>query len=523
MSGGVIRVLDPAHETIRVATPLGVLQGPKEKVLGRIGGPKRLRQPQRPEYRDWTRIAVRYAELAPGRASLDQAIDAAVRAGALPRAAGAMPVATAQRLARQMGLTRKRKRSFRLNADYPMQALLFDGSSSGHLVVKERLGGGDFLLKLYSRRYRVTGYKNKPLGPDRLRVLTYGIWDMCVGYTRCLYAIGRGENAVGGAHSLCTMLEETGDPLRPLHGVPDDLWADQGPLVKGAATRDLLERLNIAWVPGPPEAKERMGGVERPWRTLWQRFERSLFLTRRKEFTLSEINGRLIQYERDENGTRLSRTEVAGRRPSRTAAWIALTNARPADNRLRKMPENAMATVADERDCRVDNNGQIRWGGRLYELADLHDCRVTARRAVDGSGDLVAVDAEGREHVARLWQPRPYGEIRTAPATELEKLARDTADEDLPGADVYAGRPAPAGVAMMPARSVQAAPLENPLAFADRVRDLDEGLALFAEHCLVALDAAGVARVAARIVELDFDRQAIINLARALNAAARSA
>ena len=36
MTGGVIRILDPERGTIRVGTPLGTLQGPKEQVLARI-------------------------------------------------------------------------------------------------------------------------------------------------------------------------------------------------------------------------------------------------------------------------------------------------------------------------------------------------------------------------------------------------------------------------------------------------------------------------------------------------------
>ena len=62
------------------------------------------------------------------------------------------------------------------------------------------------------------------------------------------------------------------------HGVPDDLWSDQGPLFKSSAARDLLNRLGIRLVTGEPYAKERMGGVERAHRHRWARFEGALFL-----------------------------------------------------------------------------------------------------------------------------------------------------------------------------------------------------------------------------------------------------
>ena len=96
---------------------------------------------------------------------------------------------------------------------------------------------------------------------QRLRVIVYAVWDMCTGYTLARYTVAKGENALDAMNFLCWALAGKDDPRIPFHGVPDDLWSDQGPLLKSAAARDLLSRLGIRLVKGAPHAKERMGGV----------------------------------------------------------------------------------------------------------------------------------------------------------------------------------------------------------------------------------------------------------------------
>ena len=506
----------------RLAAAYGVSTATVYRVAG-LNGPKRKRGAERPEYRDWTRIAIRLRERAPKPIPLDLAIESGIASGALPAEAADMPVATAYRIARENGWARKKKRTHRLSADYPMQCVLFDGCTSENLIVAEDLGDGDYLLKLHHNLYPASGYKNKPLGPDRLRLVVYGIWDMCTGYTRAIAMAALGENFLDGMESICDMLSETGDPARPLHGVPDDMWADNGALLKARATADLLARLEIAAIAGKPYAKERMGGVERPWRTLWSRFERSLFLCGEPTIRLSELNLRLQRFEARENALRPSRTPVAGRPASRAAAWIALTNARAPHNPLRKLPADPLRTLVREARRKVDQSGIVRWGGVEYECADFHDCWVTVRRAIDGSGDLVAIEESTKKTgVATVWAPRPYGDIRTAPKTELEKLRE--CDEPLPLADPYAERPGADNVVSMPARSAPAAPLENPMEARDRFASLAEARSAFIEHVTLPvwsqLSASARERVDERIMELELARTAVVELAQMVSAAA---
>ena len=509
-------------EARRLAAAYGVSVSTVYRLAERRGA-KRKRAPRRPEYREWTRVAVALAHSAPKPIPLDVARDAGIEKELLPPEAATMPISTAYRIAREeLDLAMRSKRTHRLHADYPMQAVQFDGSSSEYLVVKAPVGDDDWLLKLHRRPYSASGYKNKPLGADRNRVLVYSFWDMCTGYTQAIYAVGRGEDALGSMQALCWACAEKDDPRIPFHGLPEDLWLDQGPGWKSAAARDLLERLDINPVPGEPYKKERMGGVERTHCTRWSRFERALFLRDSDTILLSELNARVVEFEIGENARRLSRTPVDGRSVSRTAAWVALTNRRPSKNPLRKLPENAIETMAREVRRKVDRNGIFRWAGVEYEVAasgvgaKLHWRFVIARQAADGTGNLVVEDlATGERAVALRYRPRKYGDIRSAPATGLEKLLNgaETVDSGV-GADVYA--PTPTGaVARRPARSAPAATLDNPLD-AERYTDLDEAMRAFCALYPHALSPANRRLVIQHLEGRGLSRAAVVELAQEL-------
>ena len=402
-----------------------------------------------------------------------------------------------------------------------MQVALVDGSSSKFLRVVGEAGddGEDRVLRLWRKPTPLSGYKNKPLPPSRERLGVYAVVDRCSGLTRSRYKAERGENALSAVEFILWALSDSGDPRQPMRGLPTELWSDQGPLVKSNAARDLLERLDVSTEWGEPYNKERMGQVERPWRTMWKRFEASLFLARRDEWLLSEVNSRLQEYEADENNRRPARRpRPNGGRWTRAQCWTALTNSRPADDRLRELPPNALETMASEARRKIDRNGIVRWGGVEYECEGWHDKWVLARRAVDGGGDLVLVDEEtGERATATRWAPRPHGEIRGVPATPLERLL--DAPPEFGGADVYAPKDARGNVVPIPPRTAPPAPIEDPLD-ADRLPDAATAMRLFSAIC-PGLSATALAMVRGEIERAGLSRAATEDLARELAAPQR--
>ena len=508
----------------KLAAAFGVSTSTIYRVAQR-GGKKRKRAPRRPEYREWARTAALMARASPERPlPLDLALDAAIKSGALPPEAAAMPIGTAYRIIRELGFTPRARRARRLFADYPMQAIQVDGSGSECLMVERVLADGDFQLKLNTTPLPSGGYKNKPLGPERLRVWCYGLWDMATGYTLSRYAVASGESSLDAMAFLCWALgAEHGDPRVPFHGVPDNLWTDQGPLFKSAASRELLERLGINLEAGAPYNKNRMGGVERSHRARWSRFESSLFTAGRETWTLAALNARLLEYHIRENDLRFSRARVGDRNASRAAAWVALTNARPTDNRLRKLPADPIATMAREARRWADGNGVIRWGGVEYELpGDLCNQWVTARRPAvardseagdSGAGAAVVVETAGGARVlAPPLRARPYGQTPPAATPPLERALAES--PPAAAADCYgpgAARPH-ADATPLPARSGPAAPLVNPLD-ASRHASPEEAMQAFLSLYGRPLSAARVAQARAILARHDFSKQAVRDLA----------
>lgn len=476
----------------------------------RLHGTKRSRG-HRPEYAEWTRIAVRRSHLAPEPVPLDLAVRACVAAGELPPEAAEMPLGTMRRIRRELGLVARPKRTHRLSAEWPGQVVLIDGSTSQRLSVVEQVDG-DWLLKLHRVPPGVArGYKNKPLAAHRQRLQAVGLWDRCTGLSIARYHVAAGESAIGVAETLCWALAGGHPAGQPMRGVPDELWSDGGPLVRSGATRDLLERLDVDVDRGPAYAKERQGGVERPWRTQWSRFERSLYLRADDTILLSELNGRLMRYGIEEARRASRAPRPDGSRWSRAEAWRVLAGRRPTP--LRELPPEPLRTLAREVRRKLDRNGILRVDGAEYECRDWHDRWVVVRLALVGGGDAVTIedDASGERRECPRWRPRPHGEIAAVPATPLDRLLAEDAPA-WPGADPYEAGDAPANVVALPPRTAPAAELADPLD-ADRLPSLDAAMRLFSGIC-PGLSARSLAAVRAEIERAGLSRAAVVELAR---------
>ena len=496
----------------------------------KLDGTPRKRQPTHPEYREWVPIlvAIQYRPWRQkGRIQslkrplpLRQAVRIAVASGELPPEAADMPMSTAYRLIDEMELKPATDPTQRIEADYPMEALLIDYSTSEHLVV-DRRDGDDWILTLHDKPWGPDGYKNKPVKAHRKRLGVYALWDACTGYVIARYTVAKGENALDAMAFLSWALGTEKDSRLVLHGVPDDLWSDQGPLAKSRIAANWFDRLGIALITGEPYKKTRMGGVEQSHRRRWD-FEQTLFYRDRETIRLSELNAHLIEFTVEENDRGRSRTEVGGFNPSRAEAWVALTNGRPADNPLRRLPDNAIATLAREGIRRVDGSGIISWDGVKYECTGWHGRRVIVRQAVDGSGDLTVEDPRSKERrTVHPYERRPYGSVRQHPKSEFQQLMDQHADRKIT-ADIYGPKEGTTDTNVTPirARSAPAADLENPLAGGDHCKDLDEAMRLFTETYQRPLRPDHRQMVIELIEESGLSRQAVAELAQEMKALA---
>jgi hypothetical protein len=410
-------------------------------------GPDRPREPARPEIREWAAVLMTLMSKSPeGTIPLGSCLRAAMTPNPetgeilLPPDAERVPLGTYARVIRdELGGRETQRRNRRLHAEDPNQAWLFDASTSKYLIVAEPLDDGDYTLRLHRNPMPASGYKNKPLGEDRLRLLYYGVWDMATGYQWVTPKIARGESGLDAIEAVCAAMAKRDDPRDPLHGVPTDLWSDQGNLLKNAASRDLLDRLGINVVTGKPYQKERMGGVEQVWRRLWQ-WEATLFLAApargRWTITISQLQARLGEYLAEVNA-RPSRND---RTLSRAAAWTQGIN-RQGGARL--CPERPLETIASEVRRWVDGAGIIRWNNIEYEVPELHRTWVIARRALDGS-ERVVVEHEdtGKRYDVTPFKPLAYGEFKgSQPALPIEKARVAAETLPTPG-DIYAPKPA---------------------------------------------------------------------------------
>ena len=476
----------------------------------------RSSQPRKPEYLPW--VEAIYAHANSHRLSLKVAFRSLLASGALPPEAAGMHINTAYALGRRHRLRPALRRTQRLHADYPLQAVQFDGSTSASLIAQEPLPDGDWVLKVHRRQTPATGYKNKPLSAGRQRVVCYGIWDMATGLTRTTYTVSAGENSLDAITALVAMLSDGADPLRPMAGVPCHLWTDQGALFKARSTRDLIGRLDIALVTGEAYAKERQGGIERNWRELWRSFEAGIRAeTGRQTILLSEVQARLANWER-EQGAGHCRQPVSGRTVSKADAWQLLAVKRPAGRPLRKFPDNPLSTLYREEERKIDRNGIIRFDGTEYECHDWHLRKVIVRQALDGTETLTLEDPRtGERSTATPYQARAYGQVRPQRKTPLDRAMETHAG--IEGGALYTddetAAPAGAGggnVVALRARLREAADLDNPLDAA-RFSSMAEAMQAFRSIYHLPLGPEDLAAVERQIADLGLDRHEVIELA----------
>lgn len=380
--------------------------------LAELNGRAREGVSVRPELQDWTLVVFTIKKRPPdeaGEISTDQAVKIAVAEGRIPKEALDVPVGTFDRIARENGFAKKERRVSRFQAARPNMAHHVDASSSKFFYVAKRLPGDDYLLKIHRPSKE---YKNKPVPCDKLRPWVYGLTDDHSGRFVCRYTAAPGESMADSMLFLAHAWSQI--------GVPEKLLADQGHLKKGLASQDLIERLDVELPQMMPYAKEAHGKIERPWRTLWQRFEKPFYAGDWKHFeiTVSELNRRLEIFLSEDYNLLPHRFETG---ITRMDAWLKINK----QGGVIAMPEDALATAAKRKKRKVDTAGLLSYEGKTFEVKGLHAEWVYVYEGIFEDRLVVQDIKTGNRYEVKDFKPLELDEYRAYPATPHQEIVKE--------------------------------------------------------------------------------------------------
>ncbi|MGA3114826.1 MAG: hypothetical protein ABSF90_10400 [Syntrophobacteraceae bacterium] len=434
-----------------------------------------------------------------GEISTDQAVQLAISNRLIPQELCEVSNGTWNRVIRESGFAKKSRRVQRFQAEYPNQLHHVDASTSQIFYV-HRQEGDEFIFKMHGGS--ALGYKNKPV-PIRLRPWLYGLTDDYSGYHIARYTAAAGESLADNLQFLAWAWGKNEE--KPFFGIPDRLKADQGPLMKGEASKEWLGRLEIDLDGSIPYAKEAHGKIERPWRTIWQRFERVFYAEadwKQFEITMTELNRRFRIFQNDEYNLEPHRYE---KEITRLDAWrrINLRGGAVA------MPENAIATAARRYIRTVSCDGCFSLDGTFYEVKGLHDAKVRVYEGIFEDRLVVEDLATGEKYETKKFAPAKLDDYRREKDTPHQRAVKD-AEDLLMRNTLYGGDEAGSGepgagsesrkVMRLPTRIRERRKIENPLGI-DAYASVEAAMRDFLSICPVRLSEADREQVMDLIVE----------------------
>jgi len=440
-----------------------------------------------------------------GQITTKDAVQIAVANGLIPL--GMAHVATFDRVIREIGANKQRRRIERFQADRPNEMHHVDASSSNCFYVHRELPGGDFMLRIYGG---TKDYKNKPV-PIRLRPWIYGVVDDYSGFHVARYIAALGESAGDNLDFLCWAWSQNAD--KELFGLPEKIKGDHGPMMSSDGIPEWFERLGIEIAPSEVLNKDAHGKIERPWRTMWQRFELPFFAEsdwKKFEIPLSELNERFRRYQRDYNEMK-HRYE---RTISRRQAWLKINQYGGAIG----LPEDAIKTVVKRWSRKVGQDGCFSLDNVIYEVKGLHDAWVWVYQGMFENKTVVVSQATGEKYEVEDFTPNRLGEYSEAPESGYQQVRKAAVElQGLKNTLYTEDRAAPVNVLQIPTRVKEVKPLQNPLDL-DSYCSLKEALADF--QCLsgVILEEGNSEEVAALIRENGLSRRYVIGLAAEVQA-----
>ncbi len=435
-----------------------------------------------------------------GQITTKDAVEIAVANGLIP--AGMAHVATFDRVIREIGANKQRRRIERYQAERPNEMHHVDASSSNCFYVHRELPGGDYMLRIYGG---TKDYKNKPV-PIRLRPWIYGVVDDYSGFHVARYVAALGESAGDNLDFLCWAWAQNDD--KEFFGLPEKIKGDHGPMMSSDGIPEWFERLGIEIAPSEVLNKDAHGKIERPWRTCWQRFELPFFAQsnwKTFEIRLSELNRRFGRYQREYN----EMPHRYERNISRRQAWLKINQ----NGGAVALPEGAIKTVVRRDPRLVGQDGCFSLDNVRYEVKGLHDAWVWVYQGWFDDKMVVVNQKDGRKYEVEDFTPNRLGEYSKAPestyqqvrksATEMVRITNTLYTED---------RVAPANVRQMPTRIKEVRQVENPLSM-DSFQDVETALREFQGLCGFFMDKEMRVEVKGLIEENGLSRRFVSELA----------
>lgn len=406
---------------------------------------------------EWTRI-VWGIKLRPpkeaGQISSDQALELAIKNGAVPAEAEEHPVSTYNRIANDLGLNRTTGRFNRFQAKYANLVHQIDASNSKFFYVARKLPNGDCVLKMH--RPAKKPYKNQPT-PTGDRLLLYGLVDDFSGQQICRYTNAPGESGPDGLLFLHYAWGEKEDKRVQFSGLPKMVYIDNGPIKKNTAVQKHLENLDIKVIPRTPYNSQAGGKIERPWATLFQRLELPFFVEgwEKLEILMSELNRQLINYQLKYNaGPHRYQKDL-----SREQMWWNSVNEHGG---IITVPPDALATAYKQKKHSV-RGGYFTHETVEYEVIGLDEGPIWMCKGLY-SDRFVAVHRKTKQkYEVKLFKPLSFGQRIEKVKTEAEKIVEESR-ENISISNILFSEDKPANnVVNMPVRQKEEREIEDPL------------------------------------------------------------
>lgn len=435
------------------------------------GNGKRERKgcPVKPEYHKWAEIIFQIKKRPPeeaGEISTEDALDICIKEGLIPETASGVPVGTYNLIARKNGWSKTSIPAVRFQAERANKAHHFDASTSKFFYIAHK-EGEDYILKLHRPAKH---YKNKPIPIDAMRPWIYGLVDDYSGRFIARYVAAQGENSADSMNFLSWAWTE--------FGLPEQLLADQGMLKKALPSRDLIERLGIELPEMMPYQKRGHGKIERPWRTLWKKFESTFFVGDYEKFriSLSEMNRQLTNFINDKYNQLSHRFE---KKITRLQAWNKVN----LHGGIVKVPENVLATVARRAKRKIGIDGILNYDSLQYNVKGLYDTWVYVYEGIFDDRLIVQDIESGQKYEVKEFKPLSLGEFRSHAATPHEQLVKESQNLILTGTTLYADKkPQDEKVLSMPIRTKEEREIEDPLTLPDRYTNINEAMKDFMSY-----------------------------------------